>query len=241
MTPDAESILRHLQAVEDERDKRRSTPGLESWVAAVKTYQQQRFTRTYSDLLQSTRYAPAARFFLEELYGPGDFSRRDAQFARVVPALVRLFPREIIETVAVLGELHALSEALDTQMGIHLGSQSIDAKSYVLAWRQVGQAAARERQITLTLRVGATLDRLTRKPLLRRALHLMRGPARTSGLGELQAFLESGFDTFQAMGGADEFLLTVGQRERSLAETLFTVRVDPDGAQDFETLPADLP
>lgn len=241
MTPDAESILRHLQAVEDERDKRRATPGLESWVAAVKTYQQQRFTRTYSDLLQSTRYAPAARFFLDELYGPGDFSRRDAQFARVVPALVRLFPREIIGTVAVLGELHALSEALDTQMGIHLGSQSIDAKRYVLAWRQVGQAVARERQIALTLRVGATLDRLTRKPMLRRALHLMRGPARTSGLGELQHFLESGFDTFQAMGGADDFLLTVGQRERRLAEALFTVRVDPDAAQVFETLPEDLP
>ena len=46
---------------------------------------------------------------LDELYGPQDFSDRDAQFARVVPALVRLFPQELVETVAVLARLHALS------------------------------------------------------------------------------------------------------------------------------------
>jgi len=48
------------------------------------------------------RYGPAAHFFLEELYGPRDFADRDTQFARVVPALVRLFPREIVATVAIL-------------------------------------------------------------------------------------------------------------------------------------------
>ena len=38
--------------------------------------------------------------------------------------------------------------------------------------------------------------------MLRNSLRLMRGPAQVAGLGDLQAFLESGFETFRAMRGA---------------------------------------
>ena len=69
--------------------------------------------------------------------------------------------------------------------------------------------------------VGESLDKLTRKPLLRQTLKLMRGPAQMAGLGALQAFLESGFDTFRAMRGAADFLSTVRQREDTLARALF--------------------
>jgi hypothetical protein len=68
----------------------------------------------------------------------------------------------------------------------------------------------RQEQITLTLNLGSCLDHFTRKPLLRRSLHLMRGPARWAGLSEIQQFLELGFDTFQAMGGARDFIAIVG-------------------------------
>ena len=66
-------------------------PGLADKVEAIKRYQQPRFSHTYADLLASDRYAGAARFFLDELYGPGDFGRRDTHVSQVVPALVRLF------------------------------------------------------------------------------------------------------------------------------------------------------
>ena len=72
--------------------------------------------------------------------------------------------------------------------------------------------------------MGRDLDSLTRKPLLRTTLHLMRGPARAAGLPALQQFLETGFDTFKAMGGAEEFLAIVGTRERALAAALFERR-----------------
>ena len=58
-------------------------------------------------------------------------------------------------------------------------------------------------------------------PLLRNALRLMRGPSRAAGLGELQRTLESGFDIFQAMKGAEEFIAFIALRERDLAEALF--------------------
>jgi hypothetical protein len=217
----AESLLKELRAVEAERARRAADPALEARVQALKTWQQRRFAQTYADLLAHPRYEAATRFFLHELYGPEDYRQRDAQFARVIPTLTRLFPAEVVDTVAKLARLHALSERLDTRMAEHLLSPDITPAEYAIAWRACGEPAARQLQIDLTMAVGESLDQLTRKPLLRQTLKLMRGPAQMAGLGALQAFLESGFDTFKAMRGAGEFLATVKQREEALARELF--------------------
>lgn len=217
----AESLLKELRAVDAERARRAADPELGACVQALKAYQQRRFARTYADLLASPRYAAATRFFLNELYGPGDYRQRDAQFARVIPTLTRLFPADVVDTVARLARLHALSERLDTHMAEHLMSPELTAREYAIAWRACGEPASRQQQIELTMAVGESLDRLTRKPLLRQSLKLMRGPAQMAGLGTLQNFLECGFDTFRAMGGATDFLSTVRQREEALAHGLF--------------------
>jgi hypothetical protein len=217
----AESLLKELSAVDAERARRAADPALEARVQALKAYQQQRFARTYADLLAHPRYEAATRFFLHELYGPEDFRQRDAQFARVIPTLTRLFPDEVVDTVAKLARLHALSERLDTCMAEQLPATDITAEAYAAAWRACGEPDSRQRQIELTMAVGEALDRLTRKPLLRQTLRLMRGPAQMAGLGALQNFLEAGFDTFRAMRGAGEFLSTVRQREDAIARGLF--------------------
>lgn len=226
MSTTAAKILAHLKTVEGERARRASEAGLSARVGALKTYQQRRFSHTYADLLQSSRYGATSRFFLDELYGPDDFTHRDSQFARVVPALVRLFPSEIVDTVATLAELHALSETLDTRMAEQLGSETIASLDYVRAWQGTGEANRRQQQISLTLDVATRLDGFTRRVLVRNSLRLMRGPARAAGLGELQRFLEAGFDTFRAMNGAQEFIALVDSRERALASALFAARLD---------------
>ena len=236
MNAQVQTILGLLNQVDAERARRAADPSLAARVLAVKDYQHGRFQHTYADLLAEARYAPATRFFLEELYGPEDFTRRDAQFKRVVPALVRLFPHELVLTVQTLGELHALSETLDTAMGQALPAVPVDLAGYVAAWQAVGRPAERERQIMLTRRVGDALDGYTRNPLLRHSLRLMRGPARLAGLAELQAFLESGFDTFGAMRGAKDFLDTVVRRERALAAWLFGPGARA-GGQRFPAVP----
>jgi hypothetical protein len=214
-------ILAELQAVEAERARRRDDPQLAEKVHAVKSFQQERFRRGYADLLDHPRQGPAARFFLEELYGPEDFTDRDAQFARIVPALVRLFPEDIVDTVATLAELHALSEHLDTCMGVHLSSPALTAADYVRAWQLTGEPGSRARQIGLTLQVGRSLDRITRNAVLRHTLRLMRGPARAAGMSALQEFLERGFETFRGMRGAEPFLQEVQRREEALCARLF--------------------
>ncbi len=215
-------ILQSLRAVECERAARALDEDWRARVQSIKAYQQQRFKRTHEDLLANPRYAPAARFFVDELYGPRDFGERDAQFVRIVPALVRLFPQEIVGTVATLAALHALSESLDSEMGRRIGLQPLERSTYVMAWQECGRAEERERQIALTLEIGETLDRYTRRPLLRQTLRMMRTPARAAGLSDLQRLLETGFDAFGAMHGTSEFLATVAEREHAVIAALFS-------------------
>ncbi len=224
MSPEGLRILDCLERVRAERTRRATDAALSARVRAIKAFQQERFARTYADLLADPRYAGAARFFLDELYGPGDFAQRDDQFGRIVPGLVRLFTTEVVQTVLALSQLHALSEELDTAMGRALAQPAVDDGRYGEAWRAVGQPEQRESQIVLTLAVGNALDRYTRKPLLRQGLRLMRKPAEAAGLGALQHFLETGFDTFREMRGAEQFLGTVARRERALAAALFAGR-----------------
>ena len=220
-----QAIVDDLARVSQERQRRTSDPALQRAVDAVKLYQQRRFRQSYADLAASPRYARAIRFFLEDLYGPKDFSRRDAEFGRVVPGIVRLFPGELSQAIRDMARLHALSETLDTQMAQHLGAcNRLDGADYLRAWQLTGQASARDTQIELVLALGAELDRLTRRPLLRGALRAMRLPARRAGFAELQGFLEEGFGAFHAMRGADEFLATVAQRERAFAKLMFSDR-----------------
>ncbi|MCO5125352.1 MAG: hypothetical protein M9915_16630 [Rhizobacter sp.] len=251
MNPKAESIISLLNQVTLERRRREVVPGLHAAVLTVKRYQQRRFMHTYADLLTTKRFGAATRFFLDELYGPRDFSQRDAQFVRVVPTLVRLFPSEIVHTVDMLARLHAVSESLDTEMGSRVQTDPITRLSYKDAWQSTGRRADRDLQIGLTVEIGAALDRYTRQRVLRHTLKLMRGPAKAAGLGELQRFLESGFDTFREMNGAQDFLDMVITRERALAKALFEARGSaenvgsgnaPDaGSRYFDLLPPDEP
>ena len=217
-------ILQHLAGVRAERAARSSDARLAGRVWQVKHYQQSRFALTYADLLATPRYAGAASFFLDDLYGPGDFSQRDGQFVRIVPGLVRLFPAEVVVTVEALTELHALSERLDSEMARQLDDRPLTAAAYIDAWRRTGQPASRQQQLDLMLTVGRALDLHTRRPLLRHSLRAMRAPARAAGLATLQAFLERGFETFRGLHGAAEFLAEIEVRECAVAASLFGSR-----------------
>lgn len=226
MSPDAQAILGHLQRVAAERARQAASPGLAVRARAVKVYQHRRFERSYAAQMASPATGDAARFFLDELYGVQDFSARDAQFARIVPALDRLFPREVVRTVRDLAELHDLSETLDGRMADALADAvaepGLDPARYVDAWCQVGEPSRREQQVALMMRVGGALVGYTRSRLLRHSLHLMRRPARLAGLEALHGFLERGFDTFAAMRDPQAFLDHIAAHERALMAELFS-------------------
>ena len=231
----------HLASVERLRQQQRLEPAFAAQVAAVKAYQHERFRGTYVDMLTDARHAPAARFFLDELYGPHDFSRRDAQFTRIVPKLVVLFPEPVVRTVRDLARLHDLSETLDCAMARQLASAVLDEPTYARAWRQVGMANERSQQIALAVGIGRDLEGFTRTPLLLTSLKLMRGPARAAGLSDLQHFLESGVAAFRHMGGSRHFLNEIERREQALAQQLFAAQPDSESAAITSPAPAAQP
>lgn len=229
-----QDILRHLATVEALRLGRRGDAVLEARVMAVKAFQHRRFARTYADLMATPAYGPAAGFFLNDLYGPADFSQRDAQFARIVPALIRLFPIEMVSTVATLAELHALSESLDDEMARRTPVPALAWPTYRAAWQSTASPARRQEQIGLMMQVGRSLVTFTRNPVLRGSLRVMRVPARLAGLSALQNFLERGFDTFGRMPDPESFLSTIAAREQQISEWLYSDDSDPPEGLGFD-------
>lgn len=192
----------------------------------LRHWQAQRLARTYADLAADARYAPAAAFFLSDIYGERDFGERDRAVERAYPLLRATLPKAALAPVQRAIELDALSKDLDTALASalidELGvSDAITEPAYARAYRRCDNRAKRLHQIELTVAVGADLDRAVAKPLVRRLLILARTPARAAGLRELQDFLERGFDAFRHMGGAAEFLKTIETRETRILEHLF--------------------
>ncbi|MEO8543893.1 MAG: hypothetical protein ABI434_09950 [Burkholderiaceae bacterium] len=234
---DAADIIRDsIAEVERLRQVAGNHAGLAAALAAVKHYQSQRFAATYSDLIAGGPFQAATTFFLAELYGEANYSRRDAQFSRIAGVIQHWLPKAAIATAVTLARLHVLTERLDQTMG-QTWSQNVaylhatsNHACYALVWQLTGQRNLREQQLQLLLEVGHDLDQLTRTSGLRRVLKMMRRPAQAADLSDLQHFLEKGFDIFatlgQKKGRVAKFLEIIKVRESAAIIALF------DGAQN---------
>ena len=196
-------------------------------LAELKSFQSRRLARNYEDLAVQPRYAAATAFFLDDLYGPKDFSARDQEMLRIVPVMSRILPASAVETAALAIELEALSEDLDQRLTAALAKGPLDDETYARAYRESSTREERRHQIDLIEGVGKRLDALVKKPLVAHMIKLMRRPAHMAGLGGLQDFLEEGFASFRDMKGADEFLGTLREREEKILSRLFSAQPEP--------------
>jgi hypothetical protein len=192
----------------------------------LQRWQAQRLRRSYADLAAQSRYRPAIGFFLDELYGC-DPRRRDADLLKVQGAMQRLLPRAGLDALCAAIRLESLSQALDAAVTRALAPGPITLGSYAEAYRSTGRRADREKQVALMVEIGAYLDQVVRKPIVRGLVRLAHGPAHAAGFGVLQDFLERGLVAFETMCGATEFLGTIRTRELRALERLFAGAADP--------------
>ena len=82
--------LRLAAAADPVRGQRRDR--LRAWQAA-------RLAKTHADLLASPQFSIAATFFLSDLYGPKDFSERDAEMEKVLPIMTTMLPVSGLRTL----------------------------------------------------------------------------------------------------------------------------------------------
>jgi len=217
---------RLLQQFVRNDELRRAPQAPPSTVRELERWQHERLAHTYADLRASPRYRPAIDFFLNDLFGSKSFDLADHHIEHIYPVMVRLLPADVLDTVAKAVEFDVLTRecdmrmlrALTDELGITNG---IDTETYVEAYRRCGNYEQRRRQIELIRMVGSDLDLLVNRRWVNTALRLARRPARMAGLGELQNFLERGFDAFRTMGGAAQFLDTVERREKRIMDRIF--------------------
>ena len=205
------------------------------WLQPLQAWQAVRLERGFAGFLQDPARRPAAQFFLTDMYGDHDFSRRDADLARVMPMMQRLLPAVLLRTVADGIELGALTHALDLRMAEALQQlaprrRTLDDALYARAYRAVGHRRLRARQIALIDEAGRGLAAALRMPGVGALLKLSRLPAMAAGLGELQAFLERGFAAFAKLGDAAAFLSEVRDSETQVMQRLFAGHPQPFGS-----------
>jgi len=199
--------------------------GLGERLRALRAWQATRLAHTYEDLHREPRYTAAVEFFLNDLYGPQDFSRRDQELKRAAAPLRRALPAALLAVLAKAIELDVLTLELDHAMLGQLPERPVTEASYAMAYRALARTGERRRQIDLTVSIGADLERLVRQRWIGLALRAAHLPARAAGFGVLQQFLERGFAAFRRMGSARTLLQAIRERETQLMEAL--LRGDP--------------
>jgi hypothetical protein len=163
-------------------------------------------------------------FIFTEIYGPRDFSARDAQ-ARSMRPFLRVIPGLGMHDIAELFALLELSSALDDSLVealIQLGAPlTFDEPTYERAYRMVDNYALRRRQLDLTRVVLCNMHRLAHHPLIGLPLHRSGTLAIAMGLAEIHRFLCLGHRAFQPVRNIRAFVQTLDARERARLDRIY--------------------
>lgn len=223
MSNTLKNIIQHLQETE-QMQKLITQQNLTEKVRTLQTWQTKRLLFTHDDLWQSKRFNPAMQFFVDELYGPRDFSQRDVELARVVPKMAKILPNKGLISLQAALRLNCLSLELDIALVHKLGSAEINRSSYFDCYRQSDNQSKREEQIQLLEDLGLDLEQVVKIKGISAILMLSRKPAKVAGVKSLHEFLEKGFKSFKKLGDVHDFIDPIINRERELMRLLFTAK-----------------
>ena len=226
-TQDIVGHIHRVNALKNLAEKMDQMPA----VHQLQQWQCERLLVTHSDLAQQPAYQQAMAFFVEELYGPKDFSQRDADIARVVPKLAKVLPNTAMNALNDALALNALSFELDQKMVSALEGKSLHDEPrnndiYAMAYRQVGEQEARERQIAIIRDLGHQLADVVDIRGIGMLISLSRRPAKLAGLLSLHEFLQRGYETFKKLGDVNSFIDPVIAREEQIMLQLFQTDFD---------------
>ena len=225
-SPAAKRLWREIERTAAYRRGHGADVRLAPTISLLNAWQSERLARTYADLRADPRYRPATEFFLNDLYGPKDFTGRDESVEKLYPYAIKVLSDHALQTIAQAMELNVMTHELDHRLAQVLVDQMavsgrITEADYCEAYRRCDNYAGRKHQIELIRELGEELDAVVAKPMIYAALRLARRPAQLAGLHELQDFLERGFSAYRHMKGAKEFLDTIEARETRILERIY--------------------
>ncbi|NMH61301.1 FFLEELY motif protein [Alteromonas ponticola] len=225
MSQSVQPLIQHLHRVNAKRELVERMGQLDI-VHQLQAWQCERLLASHQDLAQQQRYQNAMGFFVDELYGPKDFSQRDADIARVIPKLAKVLPDKAMLALEDALALNALSFDLDLEMAEALEGKTLDRDSYALAYRKVGRGDDRQKQLDLIYDLGTQLNDVIKVKGISMLIKFARRPAKIAGLLTLHEFLERGFNAFKTIGDVHGFVDPVISREKELMEQLLNPDID---------------
>jgi hypothetical protein len=186
---------------------------------ALQSFQSDRFNRTYSDLKQNPEFADIAAFFFTRLYGPADFSFRDVSIKKLHRILDGKVYGGMLTAVALVIELHELSDSLDDRMTALMLADgrgpALSMVRYQDLYRRLANYDQRIYQIDLSCRAVRHFHRLSRKWVVGLSLKTVRATAHLIGAGEIMDFVYEGYEAFRKIKAIDFFTETIDRREKA--------------------------
>lgn len=192
---------------------------------ALQAFQSQRLRRDYRDLSAMAQYTAVGEFFFEEMYGPRDFSDRDAS-ARRLQSFLHLFPGVHLRDIEEVLDLLELTVQLDDQLARMLHAEAVlsfDEPTYEQFYRKQNNYDERLRQIDLVRSCLQNVFHLSRSALLGVALHRSGLVARLAGIGPVHTFLTKGYDALRGVQSIDHFSDTIYSREIKRLDRIYEV------------------
>lgn len=199
-------------------------PTFQEYKIALQALQSQRLRRDHADLAQESQYRLIGEFFFEEMYGPRDFSARDAQ-AKRLNQFVHMVPGIGIRDVEQVLQLLDLTQRLDdsvVQALIEMDAPiDFDEETYEVAYREADNYDDRVRQLELVRSSLQNVYRMARKSMLAVVLNRTEGLARTVGMADIHRFLKLGHQAVQPVKDMHRFIETIYVREKDRLDRIY--------------------
>lgn len=145
---------------------------------------------------------PVIDYFAEHMLGSVDLGGLEADPVASAKRLQRLLGDT--DSAAAAVEFAALAEELDRALAAKLDDGPVTLPAYVRAYRAVGRAADRRRQLGLVAFVADDLGGVARSRLSYMAFKMARRPARAAGFGVFYDLLAAGFEALRADQRAEQ-------------------------------------
>ncbi|WP_242698688.1 hypothetical protein [Alteromonas sp. 5E99-2] len=220
----SEQIIADLRKTQAQRDLAKKMQTLDA-VIALQHWQCQRLLTTHAELAKQDKYKEAMAFFVDELYGPKDFSQRDADIVKIVPKLAALLPEKATSALADAIALNTLSFDMDLDLIHHLKGP-LNPTNYAQAYRAMGRFEDRQHQLNTISHLGSLLADVVKIPGVSMLIKVARQPARAAGVLTLHEFLERGFRAFKNIGDVNSFISPIIAKEREIMQTLHSDTFD---------------
>jgi hypothetical protein len=199
-------------------------PTLDEYRQVLQFFQSTRLRRDHGDLAAQPQYQSVGDFFFTQMYGPHDFTERDAgarrlhNFLHLVPG-VRL--RDVEEAVELLELTSKLDEDVARWLQALNAPLTFDEPTYECAYFQADNYEQRIRQLDLVHITLLNMHRLTRIPLLGFALRRARLVALMAGLEVLHTFLVEGHTALLSVQDIRYFADAVYERELQRLDRIY--------------------